>query len=219
MKKVSSIALALLFAASAFAYEQIGQLNPYAYGVSGTAKNNKIAVAYSLNSPADSTIIAIYRDGEEVGTQVVADNAPGLHSAVVDIAAFGTAGTYTVVISTYRSEYEKARFTISYAKGLDGKYVISEQQQAEEETHDEITQIVVRQKIKGTLFMTEKTMTTTLQNGEKMKEVSNVEVELKEGTRLIWLEGKGYVFPNENFKTMHEIAEDIENLKSLDLGE
>ena len=89
----------------------------------------------------------------------------------------------------------------------------------EEETHDEITQIVVKQKIKGTLFMTEKTMTTTLQNGEKMKEVSNVEVELKEGTRLIWLEGKGYVFPNENFKTMHEIAEDIENLKSLDLGE
>ena len=107
MKKVSSIALALLFAASAFAYEQIGQLNPYAYGVSGTAKNNKIAVAYSLNSPADSTIIAIYRDGEEVGTQVVADNAPGLHSAVVDIAAFGTAGTYTVGVRVYGKSYDK----------------------------------------------------------------------------------------------------------------
>ena len=53
-----------------------------------------------------------------------------------------TAGTYTVVISTYRSEYEKARFTISYAKGLDGKYVISEQQQAEEETHDDTKMLV-----------------------------------------------------------------------------
>ena len=35
-----------------------------------------------------------------------------------------TTGTYTVVISKYSSEYEQARFTISYAKGLDGKYVI-----------------------------------------------------------------------------------------------
>lgn len=89
----------------------------------------------------------------------------------------------------------------------------------EETTSDEVTKIVVRQKVKGTTFMTEKIMTTTLQNGERMKEVSNVEVELNEGTRLIWLEGKGYVFPNEAFKTMHEIAEDIENLKDLDLGE
>ena len=39
-----------------------------------------------------------------------------------------TTGTYTVVISKSRSGYEQARFTISYAKGLDGKYVISELQ-------------------------------------------------------------------------------------------
>ena len=53
-----------------------------------------------------------------------------------------TAGTYTVVISKYRSEYEQARFTISYAKGLDGKYVIREQQQAEEETRDDTKMLV-----------------------------------------------------------------------------
>ena len=53
-----------------------------------------------------------------------------------------TAGTYTVVISKYRSEYEQARFTISYAKGLDGKYVISEQQQAEEETREDTKMLV-----------------------------------------------------------------------------
>lgn len=107
MKKVSSIALALLFAASAFAHEQIGQLNPYAYGVQGQAKNGKIAVQYSLNAPADSTVIAIYCDEVEVGTQVVADNAPGLHSAVVDFSAFTTPGTYTVGIRVYATPYDK----------------------------------------------------------------------------------------------------------------
>ena len=107
MKKVSSIALALLFAASAFAHEQIGQLNPYAYGVQGQAKNGKIAVQYSLNAPADSTVIAIYCDEVEVGTQVVADNAPGLHSAVVDFSTFTASGTYTVGIRVYATPYDK----------------------------------------------------------------------------------------------------------------
>ena len=107
MKKISSVALALLFAASAFAYEQIGQLNPYAYGVSGTAKNGKIAVAYSLNAPADSTVIAIYCDGVEVGSQVVADNAPGLHSAVIDFAGFTAPGVYTVGIRIFGTSYDK----------------------------------------------------------------------------------------------------------------
>ena len=106
MKKVSFIALALLMAASVFAYEQIGQLNPYAYGVSGTAKNGKIAVAYSLNAPADSTIIAIYRDGVEVGTQLISDNAQGLHSAVVDLAPFTAGGVYTVGVRVYKQSYE-----------------------------------------------------------------------------------------------------------------
>lgn len=82
-----------------------------------------------------------------------------------------------------------------------------------------MTKIVIQQKIKGTNFRTEKTMTTKLEDGTKMTEVSSVELELAEGTRLIWLEGKGYIYPSEEFKTMHEIAEDVENLKSLDIGE
>jgi hypothetical protein len=106
MKKVSSIALALLFAASAFAYEQIGQLNPYAYNVQGQARNGKIAVSYSLNAPADSTVIAIYCKGVEVGTQTVADNTPGLHSAVVDLASFTQPGTYTIGIRVFKESYD-----------------------------------------------------------------------------------------------------------------
>lgn len=52
-----------------------------------------------------------------------------------------------------------------------------------------------------------------------MKEQATVELDLNEGTRLIWLEGKGYIFANEPFKSLSEIQEDIDNLKSLDLGE
>lgn len=89
----------------------------------------------------------------------------------------------------------------------------------EEHKEDEVTKITIQQKIKGLNFKTEKTMETTLENGVKMKEKSSVELELNEGTRLIWLEGKGYILTNEPFKTMKEIGEDVEHLKNLDIGE
>lgn len=108
MKKVSFIALALLFAASAFAYEQIGQLNPYAYGVQAQSRAGKIAVQYQLNAPADSTIIAIYCNEVEVGKQVITDNAKGLHSAVVDITgAYTAGGNYTIGIRVFGTPYDQ----------------------------------------------------------------------------------------------------------------
>ena len=85
----------------------------------------------------------------------------------------------------------------------------------EEVKEDEVSKMVVKQKIKGLKFKTETTLETTLKNGEKMKEKSCVELELKEGTRLIWLEGKGYILPGEKFQTLKEIQEDIEYLKDL----
>ena len=85
----------------------------------------------------------------------------------------------------------------------------------EEIKEDETTKIVVKQKIKGLIFKTETTMTTTLRNGEKMKEKSSVELQLKEGTRLIWVEGKGYILPGEKFQTLAEIKEDIALLQDL----
>lgn len=89
----------------------------------------------------------------------------------------------------------------------------------EEVKENETTKILVQQKIKGTKFITEKTMTTTLNNDVPMTETSRVELDLPEGTRLVWLEGKGYILPNEPFVTMHEIEEDVKNLLDLDLGE
>jgi hypothetical protein len=85
-----------------------------------------------------------------------------------------------------------------------------------ETREDETSKMVIKQKIKGLVFKTETTLKTTLKNGEKMKEKSCVELELKEGTRLIWLEGKGYILPGENFQTLKEIKEDIEYLKDLE---
>jgi hypothetical protein len=85
----------------------------------------------------------------------------------------------------------------------------------EEVREDEVSKMIVKQKIKGLKFKTETTLITTLKNGEKMKEKSCVELELQEGTRLVWLEGKGYILPGENFKTLAEIREDLEYLKDL----
>lgn len=86
----------------------------------------------------------------------------------------------------------------------------------EEHKKDEVSEAIIKQKIKGTKFITEKTLNTTLGNGTKMKEISRLELDLLEGTRLIWLEGKGYILPGESFQTLNEIREDIECLKDLD---
>lgn len=86
----------------------------------------------------------------------------------------------------------------------------------EDYKEDEVSKMTVKQKIKGLKFKTETMLETTLKNGEKMKEKSCVELELKEGTRLIWLDGKGYILPGEKFQTLKEIREDIEYIKDLD---
>lgn len=86
----------------------------------------------------------------------------------------------------------------------------------EDYKEDEVSKMTIKQKIKGLKFKTETTLETTLKNGEKMKEKSCVELELKEGTRLIWLDGKGYILPGEKFQTLKEIREDLEYLKDLD---
>lgn len=87
------------------------------------------------------------------------------------------------------------------------------------ENKDERGNMKVQQTIHGTKFTTEKTLEFILDNGINMKETSKVELDLKEGTRLIWLEGKGYILPGENFSTITEIREDIESLKDLALEE
>ena len=89
-----------------FAYEQIGQLNPYAYDVNSASRNNKIAVSYMLNAPADSTVIAIYCNNVQVGRQLMSDNTKGPHNAVVDLAPYSQDGTYTIGVRVYKQSYD-----------------------------------------------------------------------------------------------------------------
>lgn len=83
----------------------------------------------------------------------------------------------------------------------------------EEIVEDERGKKTVKQKIKGTKFITETEMETVINNGIKMKEKSLLELDLAEGTRLIWLEGKGYILPSEQFGTIEEIEENYNYLK------
>jgi hypothetical protein len=70
----------------------------------------------------------------------------------------------------------------------------------------------VHQIIKGTKFITE-IKDEREKDGIKIKEYSKLEVELKEGTRLIWQDGHGYILPDFEPKTVDEVKKDLECLK------
>lgn len=108
MKKFTLVLAAALYAAGMFADDvKVGQLNPYAYDVDAKVRGTAISVTYYLNAPADSTQIAIYCDGTEVGTQSIAESNPGMHNAIVNLANFAQAGTYTIGIRVFKESYDK----------------------------------------------------------------------------------------------------------------
>lgn len=69
----------------------------------------------------------------------------------------------------------------------------------------------VHQTIKGTKFITE-VKDEREHNGAKIKEYSKLEIELKEGTRLIWQDGQGYILPDFEPKSVEEVKDDLECL-------
>lgn len=70
----------------------------------------------------------------------------------------------------------------------------------------------IHQTIKGTKFITE-INDEREHNGAKIKEYSKLEIDLPEGTRLLWQDGQGYILPDFEPKTVNEIKEDLECLK------
>lgn len=70
----------------------------------------------------------------------------------------------------------------------------------------------VHQTIKGTKFITE-IKDKKEQDGIKIKEHSKLEIDLKEGMRLIWQDGQGYVLPEFEPKSVEEVKQDLECLK------
>ncbi len=70
----------------------------------------------------------------------------------------------------------------------------------------------IHQTIKNLVLTTE--INKKIKNNEyEFEEVSKVTMKLKEGTRLIWQEGQGYILPSVDLTTRKEI---VENLKCLD---
>ena len=52
-------------------------------------------------------------------------------------------------------------------------------------------------------------------DGMKIKEKSTVTIELKEGTRLIWNEQKGYVLPEYDVVSVAEVKNDLECIEDI----
>lgn len=79
---------------------------------------------------------------------------------------------------------------------------------------DEVDDGKVHQTIKGTTFTTIK-KDTIEKDGVKVTEESKLIVEVPEGTRLIWIEGQGYILPDFEVKTTKEVIEDMDCIKEF----
>lgn len=73
----------------------------------------------------------------------------------------------------------------------------------------------IHQTIKNLVLTTE--INKKIKNNEyEFEEVSKVTMKLKEGTRLIWQEGQGYILPGVDLTTRKEIAEDLKCLDGIE---
>ena len=79
---------------------------------------------------------------------------------------------------------------------------------------DEADDGKVHQTIKGTTFTTIK-KDTIEKDGVKVTEESKLIVEVPEGTRLIWIDGQGYILPDFEVKTTKEVIEDMDCIKEF----
>jgi len=74
------------------------------------------------------------------------------------------------------------------------------------------------QTIKGTTFTTER-KDSYEKDGIKVSEESKLVVELKEGTRLVWIDGQGYILPDFEPKSLAEVKQDLASLVDKDGNE
>lgn len=102
------------------------------------------------------------------------------------------------------------RFMIKPHYGLFLGVTVGKDTDIEDETEDG----TIHQTIKGTIFTTIKKEERE-KNGMKIIENSKLIVELQEGTRLIWIEGQGYIVPDFEVKSTKEVIEDMECIKEF----
>ena len=102
------------------------------------------------------------------------------------------------------------RFMIKPHYGLFLGLTVTKDTDVEDETEDG----KVHQTIKGTTFTTIK-KDTIEKDGVKIEENSKLVVEVPEGTRLIWIDGQGYILPDFEVKTTKEVIEDMDCIKEF----
>lgn len=109
-----------------------------------------------------------------------------------------------------KPQKEVERFMIKPHYGLFLGVTVNKETDIEDETEDG----KVHQTIKGTTFTTIK-KDEREKDGVKIQEESKLVVEVPEGTRLIWIEGQGYILPDFEAKTTKEVIEDMECIKEF----
>ncbi|MCI8587616.1 MAG: hypothetical protein HFJ49_03265 [Clostridia bacterium] len=109
-----------------------------------------------------------------------------------------------------KPQKEVERFMIKPHYGLFLGVIVNKNTDIEDETDDG----KVHQIIKGTTFTTIKKEEKE-KDGIKIAENSKLIVEVPEGTRLIWVEGQGYILPDFELKTTKEVIEDMECIKEF----
>lgn len=77
----------------------------------------------------------------------------------------------------------------------------------EEVSEDNKSVKKVQQTIKGRVFTTEIVFEQEIDKDSSVREEIKSVYVLPLGTRLIWVEGQGYIAPKENFQTLDEIKE------------
>lgn len=102
------------------------------------------------------------------------------------------------------------RFMIKPHYGLFLGLTVTKDTDVEDETEDG----KVHQTIKGTTFTTIK-KDIIEKDGVKIEEDSKLVVEVPEGTRLIWIDGQGYILPDFEVKTTKEVIEDMDCIKEF----
>ena len=102
------------------------------------------------------------------------------------------------------------RYMIKPHYGLFLGLTVTKDTDVEDETEDG----KVHQIIKGTKFTTIKRDKYT-KDGVTVEENSKLIVTVPEGTRLIWIEGQGYILPDFEPKTTKEVIEDMNCIKEF----
>lgn len=120
-------------------------------------------------------------------------------------------------IDKNKQQKEVTRFMVKPQYGQYLGLIVDENTDVEDEeiVDEELYKSTIRQKIKGTKFITEMRVENNTVDGFKTIEESRVEAEVPVGTRLIWYPGRGYIIPKIEFKTVEEVEEDIKCIKPI----